>query len=78
MERRKHWWNGRWGRLARRDILLFEDGGVWLLEVRTGGAEGSSRWFEFADEDAAMDAVRALLGADSDWRELAPGHLPSA
>jgi hypothetical protein len=70
MERRKHWWNGTWGRLARRDVYLFEDGGKWLVEAREGGAEGRSRWYDFDDEDTALDCVRGLLVQPGDWREL--------
>jgi hypothetical protein len=70
MERRKHWWNGTWGRLARRDVYLFEDGGTWHVEAREGGAEGRSRWYTFTDEDTAMDCVRGLLVQPGDWREL--------
>jgi len=44
--RRRHWWNGHWGRLARRDLVLYEEiHGGWLLEAREGGVEGDSRWF---------------------------------
>jgi hypothetical protein len=43
---RKHYWNGRWGRMTRMDILIFEDGGVWTVQAREGGAEGRSRWFD--------------------------------
>ena len=70
VERRKHWWNGTWGRLARRDVLLWEDGGRWLVEARRGGAEGRSRWFEYGDEDAATECVRGLLADSPHWREL--------
>jgi hypothetical protein len=70
MEKRKHYWNGRWGRLARRDVLLYEDAGLWTVEHRTGGAEGRSKREEFAQEDAAFDRLRDLLGDDADWREL--------
>jgi hypothetical protein len=70
VERRRHWWNGKWGKLARRDIYLRTDADVWWVEVREGGAEGSSRQWEFADEDQALDVVRALLARDDDWREI--------
>jgi hypothetical protein len=70
MERRKHWWNGTWGRLTRRDIFLYCDGDRWWVEARVGGAEGQSRWLEYDDEDAAMEDVRALLGGPGRWREL--------
>lgn len=70
MEKRKHYWNGRWGRLARVDVLLYEDGGRWIVEERTGGVEGRSVMEEFDQEDAALDRVRDLLAGTEDWREL--------
>ena len=72
MERRKHYWNGKWGRLARRDILVFEDGGAWLVEAREGGADGKSRWFELPGEDMALDCVRDLITLSNmdSWREM--------
>ncbi|MFG2044761.1 hypothetical protein [Dactylosporangium sp. NPDC048998] len=70
MERRKHWWNGTWGRLARRDVYLFEDAGVWWVESREGGADGRSRRYEFTDEDRAMDCVSGLLAQPGNWREI--------
>jgi hypothetical protein len=70
MEKRKHYWNRRWGRLARFDILLYEDGGSWLLEHRRGGSEGRSIWSEFDDEDSTLDRLRDLLDAGDDWQEL--------
>ncbi len=73
MERRKHWWNGHWGRLARRDVVLYADGGQWLIEAREGGVEGRSRWLECPDEDGALDLVRELLAGEDGWRELPVG-----
>ena len=70
MEKRKHFWNGRWGRLARRDVLMFEDAGFWRVEDRTGGAEGRSRWAEFDDEEAAVNHVSGLVVGMDEWREL--------
>jgi hypothetical protein len=70
MEKRKHYWNGRWGRLARVDIVLYENGGRWIVEERTGGVEGRSVMQEFDQEDAALDRVRDLLTGTADWREL--------
>ena len=70
MERRRHYWNGSWGRLTRRDVLLYESGGQWIVEDRRGGAEGRTRWFEHDEEDSAWDQVRALLSGYDDWREL--------
>jgi hypothetical protein len=73
MEHRKHWWNGRWGRLARKDVFLRTDGDQWLVEQRAGGAEGVSHFLEFDSEEAAYDAVRALVAGSEDWRELSTG-----
>lgn len=70
MEKRKHYWNGRWGRLARVDIVLYEDAGRWIVEERTGGVEGRSTMVEFDREDAALDHVRDLLAGTDPWREL--------
>jgi hypothetical protein len=70
MEKRKHYWNGRWGRIARHDVLLYEDGGAFMVEHRRGGTEGRSAWTEHADEDSALDRVRDLLTGSDDWREL--------
>lgn len=70
MERRKHWWNGTWGRLARRDVYLSEDAGHWWVESREGGAEGRSRTYEFDAEEPAMNCVSGLLAQPGDWREL--------
>jgi len=70
VERRKHWWNGTWGRLPRRDVYLYSDGDQWLVEWRRGGAEGLSRWFEYGDEQDALECVRGLLAQGEGWREL--------
>jgi hypothetical protein len=70
MEQRKHWWNGKWGRLARRDVYLRADADRWYVEQRAGGAEGVSRLYEFGSEDQAYDAIRGLLVGPDTWREL--------
>jgi phage gp37-like protein len=70
MEKRKHYWNGRWGRIARLDIMVYEDAGQWSVERRVGGVEGRSQVTEHTDEDAALDRLRDLLAGADDWREL--------
>jgi hypothetical protein len=65
-----HWWNGTWGRLARRDVYL-RTGQVWQVELRKGGAEGRSQVETFAnEEDARVYIERALAAVDTPWREL--------
>jgi len=70
MEQRRHWWNARWGRIARRDVYLRVDGDRWFVEARDGGPDGSSRWWELGDEDRALDVVRGLLACTGDWRDI--------
>ncbi len=70
MEKRRHYWNGRWGRLARVDVIVYEDGGTWTVEERVGGVEGRSTRYEFEGEDDALDRLRDLLAGADDWREL--------
>jgi hypothetical protein len=69
VEQRKHWWNGRWGRLARHDIFLQADGDLWYVEDRRGGAEGNRRWSEHDSEDKALEQLRRLM-TDDGWREI--------
>ncbi|GIH16091.1 hypothetical protein [Rugosimonospora africana] len=75
--RRRHWWNGKWGRIARRDVFLSLDDetGLWWVEAREGGSEGTPIRRKF---DCEPDAVRhvGLLTRDStidNWREMPTG-----
>jgi hypothetical protein len=77
--RRRHWWNGKWGRLARRDVLLYLDDVTqkWTVEAREGGVEGDSRWWELNSE---ADALRLIEGLTEPtvvdaWRELPVGKV---
>ncbi len=73
MEQRRHWWNARWGRIARRDVYLRVDGDQWYVQARDGGPDGRSRWWELTDEDLALEVVRGLLAGSDDWREITVG-----
>jgi hypothetical protein len=76
MEKRRHWWNSRWGRLSRCEVLMFEDGGVWWVEIREGGMEGRSRWFELPNGDTALDCARDMItasGFEDGWTEFPVG-----
>ncbi len=66
-----HWWNGTWGRLARRDVYL-RSGQVWQVELRVGGADGRIKRWTFDNEPDARALVdRALAAVDTPWKELA-------
>ena len=70
MERRKYWWNADSESPERCDIVLYEDGGRWWMEIRIGGGSGRSHWREFDDEDAALDRVYALMAGPQRWHQI--------
>ena len=70
MERRKHWWNGTWGRLARRDVYLFEDAGHWWVESREGGADGRAAPTSSTPRSPRWTASPVCSPSPGDWREL--------
>jgi hypothetical protein len=67
----RQWWNGRWGRLARREIFLAPVDGRWVVELRRGGEGGRSRTRTFGSEGEALDWVESVvLEADGGWRQV--------
>jgi hypothetical protein len=71
MERRKHWWNGRFANPTRRDVFLWNDDGYWHVEASRGGLATRRRQFAFDNEMAALTKVDVLLGSHGDgWREV--------
>lgn len=70
MEKLKQWWNGRWGRLARVDIVLFHDGSQWIVEHRIGGVEGRSTSSSHSSQADALAQVDQLLASSDGWREI--------
>src|SRR5262245_58684982 len=72
-----HWWNGRWGRLARRDVFVrpADEGGQ--VELRRGGEGGRSRSRTFASKtEAAGWVLTVLLETDGGWREVDASRRP--
>ncbi len=68
---REHYWNGRAGRLARREVCLKEYRGVWLVEARRGDAYGGSRswWFD-SQAEARRWLARCLDDGVGGWRRV--------
>ena len=67
----RRWWNGLWGRLARRDVWLVRQT-QWKVIARTGDSEtGNTLRWEFDSQAEAQDMVDRLLLAPSpgSWRE---------
>ncbi|GGM26363.1 hypothetical protein GCM10011608_08840 [Micromonospora sonchi] len=61
MELRGRWWNGSWGRMARRDIWLLFDGRLWRVRGRLGGDEGREVSYDFTDEGPARTMVDRMM-----------------
>jgi hypothetical protein len=74
----ERWWNGRFGRLARRDVWLYGSA-TWRVESREGDADsGRGNTWTFDDEEQARAMVRRLLETGGDgWRDLAGPPAPS-
>ena len=69
-----HWWNGTWGRLARRDVWLKTDGNRWWVEARQGDGDRQPwRGRPHLTEEAARQELAAMLArAGKKWRDLTP------
>lgn len=66
------WWNGRWSRLTRRDVWLFQETD-WRVHAREGNSEtGRERSWRFSSEGAARGMVDRLLqaGWPGEWRDI--------
>ena len=67
----RHWWNSKWGRLARRDVYLRAEGDRYIVEAWEGGADGTLRtWHPPTEEDALLLVDDLLNDQDQKWREL--------
>ena len=67
------WWNGRYGRIARRDIWLYTDDDRWLVEAREGDSDSPVQTWPFACEPDARALVTKLIetsGGAPQWRDL--------
>jgi len=71
----RHWWNGRWSRLSRREVFVRRDGGQWRVELVRGGVGGRTRTRAFGTErDAVSWVEEVLLNVDDGWREVRAPH----
>jgi hypothetical protein len=66
----KWWWNGRWGRLARLDVKVYRDGGLFRFVAMQGGVEGCVRQFPGLAELAAVDVAKDLMNDSDGWRDM--------
>lgn len=67
----QRWWNGRFGRLARRDVWL-EQGTVWRVRARQGDGDSPMKTWTFTERSEAEALVQRLLTVKpgDEWRDL--------
>jgi hypothetical protein len=66
-----HWWNGRWGRLARRDVWLHRDDDSWIVAARQGDGESNVWHSKPSSEAQARTLVADLLARGGEhWTDL--------
>src|SRR5690606_40748346 len=72
----ERWWNGRFGRMSRRDVWLYKQT-TWRVQCRIGDADnGKASTWDLADEKEARALVRRLLETGGDgWRDLKAGSV---
>jgi len=71
MDQVARYWNGQFGRLARRDIWLKTDGVSWRVEARRGDGDASVWGRDYLTEAAARADMAALMERTHDtWRDL--------
>jgi hypothetical protein len=69
----ERWWNGNFGRLARRDVWLWQlDNGTWLVEICQGGMDGGRRaeWPYTDEAEARRMLDRCVETGGAGWRQL--------
>jgi hypothetical protein len=72
----QRWWNGRFGRLARRDIWLEHDE-VWHVRARQGDGESRIKSWTYPtrqDADAMLHRLRET-GGDG-WTDITAASSP--
>ena len=70
MARVSWFWNGKWGRLARRDVEIHHEPESWAVEARQGGPEGEAQRWCAASEIEAKSIADQLMRTDERWREM--------
>jgi hypothetical protein len=71
----RHWWNRRWGRMARRDVYIRTDGVAFRLELREGGTDsgrGARRWFD--ELGPAVEEAGRHMAPDQEWVDITAAH----
>ena len=78
MELVGRWWNGLWGRMARRDIWPTFDGDRWHVRAREGGDDGREVTYHYEREYQARAMVDRLMATSppAKWKDLIKLYRP--
>ena len=72
-ELRGRWWNKSYGRMARKDLWLWQDGSTWTVGARHGDSDGElwRRPFDREDEARALiDSMMKRNGGRPTWLDM--------
>jgi hypothetical protein len=72
-EQRGRWWNRHHGRLARKDLWLWQDDDLWVVGARSGGSDSHMWRGEFDRESKAralIDQILARNGGRRAWLDM--------
>lgn len=65
------WWNGIFGRLARRDMWLYTNGYVWRVDARQGDGDAKVWSKQLTSEQEARELAAAMMERSGDqWRDI--------
>jgi hypothetical protein len=72
-ELRGRWWNRSYGRMARKDLWLWQDGPLWTVGARHGDADGGVWRKSFDRESGARALVDRMMernGGRKAWLDM--------
>jgi hypothetical protein len=72
-EQRGRWWNRLHGRVARKDLWLWQDGHLWIVGARLGESDARIWCHQFdreAKARALIDQILARNGGRAAWLDL--------
>jgi len=72
-ELRGRWWNRAHGRMARKDLWLWQDGPLWTVGARHGGGDSEVWRKSFDRESVARVLIESIMkrnGGRGAWLDL--------
>jgi len=72
-ELRGRWWNRAYGRMARKDLWLWQDGSTWIVGARHGDSDGDVWKKSFDREEIALALIDRMIkrnGGREAWLDM--------